>query len=128
MCINAVISDDLGLVRYGTPGIEMQHQGKRIAVFNHHQSVKRNWREAVMFAFGWHQTLFHAASSAHGFATEDGAVVYTWQCFGTLRENWFRRGAMNVDAFCYIVLPSEAPECVRLPDDEGDNMSQDNLE
>lgn len=135
MCVSAVISDYLGLVPYGTHGIEMQHQGRKIAVFNNHKSVKHNWREAVMFAIGWHQTLFYDAASAHVFATEHGAVVYTWQCFG--KQNWLRRGATNVDtctarkcrrAFCYTVLPTDAPESVRLPDDDGDNMPQDDSE
>ena len=120
MCVNAVISNYLGLVPYGTHGIEMQNQGGKIAVFANHASVKRNWREAVMFAIGWHQTLFYDAASAHTFATEQNAVVYTWQCFG--KQNWLRRGATRVDAFCYTVLPSGAPESVRLPDDDGDNL------
>jgi len=125
MCVNAVISDYLGLVPHGTHGIEMQHQGRRIAVFNNHQSVKRNWREAVMFALGWHQTLFYSAPEAQSFASQHEVVVYTWQCFG--KQNWLRRGATNVDAYCYTVLPIDAPESVRLPDD-GDDMSQDDLE
>jgi hypothetical protein len=137
MCINAVISNYLGLVPYGTHGIEMQHtctcrlrkcrcQAGKIAVFANHASVKRNWREAVMFAIGWHQTLFYDAASAHTFATERNAVVYTWQCFG--KQNWLRRGATRVDAFCYTVLPADAPESVRLSDDDGDNLPRGNLE
>ena len=130
MCVNAVISKYLGLVPYGKHGIEMQHQGRKIAVFANHKSVKRNWREAVMFALGWHQTLFYSASEAQAFATERTLVVYTWQCFGTLRENWLRRGATNVDGFCYTVLPADAPESVRLADDDGDapRMPQDDSE
>ena len=126
MCISTTISNYLGLVSYGTHGIEMQHQGRKIAVFINHQSVKRNWREAVMFAIGWHQTLFYSATEAQSFATERSLVVYTWQCFG--KQNWLQRGATNVDAFCYTILPGDAPESVRLPDDDGDNMPQDNLE
>lgn len=126
MCVDAVISDYLGLVPHGTHGIEMQYQGRKIAVFNNHQSVKRNWREAVMFAIGWHQTLFYSATEAQTFATERALMVYTWQCFG--KQNWLRRGATNVDAFCYTVLPTDAPESIRLPDDDGDNMPQDDLE
>ena len=126
MCISATISNYLGLVSYGTHGIEMQHQGRKIAVFQNHKSVKRNWREAVMFAIGWHQTLFYSATEAQAYATERNLVVYTWQCFG--KQNWLRRGATNVDAFCYTVLPSDAPESVRLADDDGDNMPQDDLE
>ena len=126
MCVSDVISAHLGLVPYGTHGIEMQHQGRKIAVFANHQSVKRNWREAVMFAIGWNQTLFYSASEAQSFATERSLVVYTWQCFG--KQNWLRRGATNVDAFCYTILPGDAPESVRLPDDDGDNMPQDDLE
>ncbi len=128
MCVNAVISNHLGLVSYGTHGIEMQNQGKKIAVFANHKSAKRNWREAVMFALGWHQTLFYSASEAQAFATERNMVVYTWQCFG--KQNWLRRGATNVDAFCYTVLPADAPESVRLADDDGDapRMPQDDSE
>lgn len=126
MCISATISNYLGLVPYGKHGIEMQHQGRKIAVFANHKSLKRNWREAVMFAIGWHQTLFYSASEAQIFATEHNAVVYTWQCFG--KQNWLRRGATNVDAFCYTVLPADAPESVRLADDDGDNLPQDDLE
>jgi hypothetical protein len=128
MCINAAISNYLGLVPYGTHEIEMQHQGKKIAVFANHKSAKRNWREAVMFAIGWHQTLFYSASEAQAFATEHGAVVYTWQCFG--KQNWLRRGATKVDALCYTVLPADAPQSVRLADDDGDasRMPQDDLE
>ncbi len=126
MCVNAVISNHLGLVSYGTHGIEMQNQGKKIAVFANHKSMKHNWREAVMFAIGWHQTLFYSASEAQAFATERNMVVYTWQCFG--KQNRLRRGATNVDAFCYTILPGDAPESVRLPDDDGDNMPQDDLE
>ena len=122
MCISAPVSNYLGLVPYGTHEIEMQHQGKKIAIFVNHKSAKRNWREAVMFAVGWHQTLFYSALEAQAFATEHGAVVYTWQCFGT--QNWLRRGATNVDAFCYTVLPTDAPESVRLPDDNGHSKSQ----
>ena len=126
MCISATISNYLGLVSYGKHGIEMQYQGRRIAVFQNYKSIKRNWREAVMFAIGWHQTLFYSASEAQAYATERNLVVYTWQCFG--KVNWLRRGVTNVDAFCYTVLPNDAPESVRLADDEGDNMPQDNLE
>ncbi|CAG0941146.1 hypothetical protein ANRL1_00406 [Anaerolineae bacterium] len=126
MCISPTISNYLGLVPYGIHGIEMQYQGRKIAVFANHQSVKRNWREAVMFALGWHQTLFYSASEAQAYATGRSLVVYTWQCFG--EQNWLRRGAENVDAFCYTVLPIDAPESVRLPDDDGDNMPQDDLE
>jgi hypothetical protein len=128
MCINAAISNYLGLVPHGTREIEMQHQGKKIAVFANHKSPKRNWREAVMFAIGWHQTLFYSAAEAQTLADERGGVVYTWQCFGTLRENWLRRGATKVDALCYTVLPADAPESVRLADDDGDNMPQGDLE
>jgi hypothetical protein len=120
MCVNAVISNYLGLVPYGTHGIEMQNQGGKIAVFANHASVKRNWREAVLFAIGWHQTLFYDAASAHTFAGERNAVVYTWQCFG--KQNWLRRGATRVDAFCYTVLLDDAPESIRLSDDDGDNL------
>jgi hypothetical protein len=126
MCISAAISNYLGLVPYGKRGIEMQYQGRKIAVFKNHKSVKRNWREAVMFAIGWHQTLFYSVSEAQAFATEHGAVVYTWQCFG--KQDWLRRGATKVDAFCYTVLPGDAPESVRLADDDGDNVPQDDLE
>lgn len=126
MCISPTISNYLGLVPYGTHGIEMQYQGRKIAVFANHESVKRNWREAVMFAIGWSQTLFYSASDAQAYAAERKLVVYTWQCSG--EQNWLRRGATNVDAFCYTVLPSDAPESVRLPDDDGDNMPQDDLE
>lgn len=128
MSVNAAISNYLGLVPYGKHGIEMQCQGRKIAVFANHKSVKRNWREAVMFALGWHQTLFYSASEAQAFATEHSTVVYTWQCFG--KQNWLRRGATNVDAFCYTVLPADAPESIRLADDDGDasRMPQDDLE
>ena len=126
MCISATISNYLGLVSYGKHGIEMQYQGRRIAVFQNYKSIKRNWREAVMFAIGWHQTLFYSATEAQAYAIERNLVVYTWQCFG--KQNWLRRGATNVDAFCYTVLPSDAPESVRLADDDGDNMPQDDLE
>ena len=125
MCISATISNYLGLVPHGKHGIEMQYQDRKIAVFANHQSVKRNWREAVMFAIGWHQTLFYSASEAQAYVTERNLVVYTWQCFG--EQNWLRRGATNVDAFCYTVLPSDAPESVRLANDDGDNMPQDDL-
>jgi hypothetical protein len=130
MSVDAAISNYLGLVPYGKHGIEMQHQGRKIAVFANHKSVKRNWREAVMFAMGWHQTLFYSGMEAQAFATEHSMVVYTWQCFGMLRENWLRRGAANADAFCYTVLPADAPESVRLADDDRDasRMPQDNLE
>ena len=128
MCVNAAISNYLGLVPYGQHGIEMQHQGRKIAVFANHKSAKRNWREAVMFAVGWHQTLFYSASEAQAFATEHSMAVYTWQCFG--KQNWLRRGATKVDAFCYTVLPVNVPESVRLADDDGDasRMPQDDLE
>jgi len=126
MCTSATISNYLGLVPYGKHGIEMQYQGRRISVFQNYKSIRRNWREAVMFAIGWHQTLFYSATEAQAFATERNLVVYTWQCFG--KQNWLRRGATNVDAFCYTVLPSDAPESVRLVDDDGDNMPQDDLE
>ena len=126
MCIDVVISNYLGLVPYGTHGIEMQYQGRKIAVFDNRQSVKQNWREAVMFAIGWHQTLFYSASEAQSFASERNMMVYTWQCFGM--QNWLRRGATNIDAFCYTVLPTDAPESVRLPDDDSDNnMPQDEV-
>ena len=126
MCVNDAISDYLGLVSYGKHGIEMQYQGRKIAVFANHPSVKRNWREAVMFAIGWHQTLFYSATEAQAYATERNLVVYTWQCFG--KQNWLRRGTTKIDAFCYTVLPTDAPESVRLADDDGDNMPQDDLE
>lgn len=126
MCISPTISNYLGLVPYSTHGIERQYQGRKIAVFANHKSVEENWREAVMFAIGWHQTLFYSASEAQAYATERNLVVYTWQCFG--KQNWLRRGATNVDAFCYTVLPIDAPESVRLPDDDGDNMPQDDLQ
>ncbi len=126
MSVDAAISNYLGLVPYGKHGIEMQHQGRKIAVFANHKSAKRNWREAVMFAIGWHQTLFYSAREAQTFATERNMVVYTWQCFG--KQNWLRRGATKVDAFCYTVLPADAPESVRLADDDGDNMPQDDSE
>ena len=126
MCISATISNYLGLVPYGMHGIEMQHESRRIAIFANRKGTKQNWREAVMFAIGWHQTLFYSAEEAQSFATQRNLVVYTWQCFG--KQNWLRRGATNIDAFCYTVLPSDAPESVRLSDDEGDNMSQDDLE
>ena len=128
MCISAPISNYLGLVIYGKHGIEMQHQGRKIAVFANHKSVKRNWREAVMFAVGWHQTLFYSAAEAQTYATERNLIVYTWQCLE--KQNWLRRGSTNVDAFCYTVLPSDAPESVRLADDDRDasRMPQDNLE
>ena len=77
MCINATISNYLGLVPYGRHGIEMQNQGKKIAVFANHKSAKRNWREAVMFTLGWHQMMFYSASEAQAFATERGMVIYT---------------------------------------------------
>jgi hypothetical protein len=104
----------------------MQYQGRKIAVFTNYKSVKHNWREAVMFAIGWHQTLFYSATEAQVFATERNLVIYTWQCFG--KQNWLRRGATKVDAFCYTALPTDAPESVRLADDDGDNMPQDVLE
>ena len=126
MGIDATISNYLGLVTYGKHGIELQYQGRRIALFQNNKSVKRNWREAVMFAIGWHQTLFYSAAEAQAYASERNLVVYTWQCFE--KQNWLRRGATNVDAFCYTVLPSDAPESVRLADDDGDNMPQDDLE
>ena len=126
MRTSATISNYLSLVPYGKHGIEMQYQGRKIAVFTNQQSVKRNWREAVMFAIGWHQTLFYSATEAQTYATERNLVVYTWQCFG--EQNWLRRGATNVDAFCYTVLPIDAPESVHLADDDGDNMPQDDLE
>jgi len=126
MCMSETISTYLGLVSYGTHGIEMQYQGRKIAVFTNHQSVKHNWREAVMFAIGWHQTLFYSATEAQAFATERNLVVYTWQCFG--KQNWLRRGATNVDAFCFTALPVDTPDSVRLADDDGDNMPQDDLE
>ena len=128
MYISAPISNYLGLVPYGTHGIEMQHRGRKIAVFVNRKSAKRNWQEAVMFAIGWHQTLFYLASEAQTLAEERGGVVYTWQCFG--KQNWLRRGATKVDAFCYTVLPGDAPESVRLADDDGDasRMPQDDLE
>ncbi len=126
MSVDAAISNYLGLVPYGKHGIEMQHQGRKIAVFANHKSAKRNWHEAVMFAIGWHQTLFYSAREAQTFATERNMVVYTWQCFG--KQNWLRRGATKVDAFCYTVLPADAPESVRLADDDGDNMPQDDSE
>ena len=125
MCISATISNHLGLIPYGKHGIEMIYQGRRIALFQDNQSVKRNWREAVMFAVGWHQTLFYSATEAQTYATERDLVVYTWQCFG--KQNWLRRGMTNVDAYCYTVLPSDAPESVRLADDMGGNMPQDDL-
>ena len=125
MRVNAPISDYLGLVPYGEHGIEMQDQGRKIALFVNNKSLKPNWREAVMFAIGWHQTLFYDAASAHTFATERNVVDYTWQSFG--KQNWLRRGATRVDAFCYTVLPVDAPESVRLPDDD-DNRSQDKLD
>jgi len=118
MCINSAVSNYLGLVPYGSHGIEMQYQGKKIAVFTNHKSVKRNWREAVMFAIGWHQMLFYSASEAQSFATLHKTVVYTWQCFG--KQNWLRRGATIVDAFCYTVMAVDAPESMRLADDDGD--------
>jgi len=126
MCISATISSYLGLVTHGKRGIEMQYQHRRIALFTHHSEIVGNWREAVMFAVGWHQTLFYSAEEAQAYATERNLVVYTWQCFGN--ENWLRRGVTNVDAYCYTVLPSDAPESVRLADDDGDNMPQDDLE
>jgi hypothetical protein len=126
MGIDAIISTYLGLVPYGKYGIEMQYRGRKIAVFKNHKSVKRNWCEAVMFAIGWHQSLFYSAIEAQAYATEQNLVVYTWQCFG--KQNLLRRGATNVDAFCYTVLPIDAPESVRLADDDGDNMPQDELE
>jgi hypothetical protein len=126
MCVSATISNYLGLVPFGKHGIEMQYQGRKIAVFKNHKSVKSNWREAVMFAIGWHQTLFYSVTEAQTHATERNLVVYTWQCFG--KQNWLRRGATNVDAFCYTVLPSDAPESVRLADDFGGNMPQDDLQ
>ena len=124
--MSATISNYLGLVTYGKHGIEMQNQGRRIALFQNNQSVKRNWREAVMFAVGWHQTLFYSATEAQAYATEHKLGVYTWQCFG--KQNWLRRGATNVDAYCYTVLPSDSPESVRLADDFGGNMPQDDLQ
>ena len=124
--MSATISSYLGLVPYGKHGIEMQYESRRIAIFANHTSTKQNWREAIMFAIGWHQTLFYSAEEAQSFATQRNLVVYTWQCFG--KQNWLRRGAANIDAFCYTVLPSDAPESVRLSDDEGDNMPQDDLE
>jgi hypothetical protein len=126
MCISATISNYLGLVTHGKHGIEMQFQSRRIAVFANHREVECNWREAVMFAIGWHQTLFYSATEAQAYVAKQNLVVYTWQCFG--KQNWLRRGETNVDAFCYTVLPSNAPESVRLADDDGDNMPQDDLE
>jgi hypothetical protein len=123
MCVNAVVSNHLGLVLYGTHGIEMQREGRRIAVFTRRKSVKRNWREAVMFALGWRQTLFYSASEAQIFADEHCLTVYTWQCFGT--QNWLRRGPTVVDAYCYTVLPSDAPESVRLADDTMPDLRSD---
>ncbi len=126
MCINTAISSYLGLVTHGKRGIEMQYQCRRIALFTQRSEIVGNWRDGVMFALGWHQTLFYSAEEAQVFATERGMVVYTWQCLG--KENWLRRGATNVDAYCYTVLPGDAPESVRLADDLGDNMPQDDLE
>jgi hypothetical protein len=126
MCVSATISNYLGLITYGKHGIEMQYQGRKIAEFKNHKSVKRNWREAVMFAIGWHQTLFYSATEAQAYATERNLVVYTWQCF--TKQNWLRRGATNIDAFCYTALPTDAPESVRLADDDGDNMPQGDQE
>ena len=126
MCMSETISTYFGLVSHGTHGIEMQYQGRKIAVFTNHKSVKHNWREAVMFAICWHQTLFYSATDAQVFATERNLVVYTWQCFG--KQNWLRRGATNAEVFCYTALPTDAPESVRLADDDGDNMPQDDLE
>lgn len=73
--VNAAISSYLGLVPYGMHGIEMQHEGEKVAVFDDHKSVKRNWREAVQFAIEWHQMLFHDAAEAQAFATQRGGVV-----------------------------------------------------
>jgi hypothetical protein len=126
MCISAPISNHLGLVTYGKHGIEMQHQGRRIALFQNNKSLKRNWREAVMFAIGWHQTLFYSATEAQDYANERNLVVYTWQCFG--KQNWLRSGVTIVDAYCYTALPNDAPESVRLADDFGGNMPQDDLQ
>ena len=126
MCISATISNYLGLVASGTHGIELQHQGRKIAAFAEHASTKRNWCEAVMFAIGWHRTLFYSAAEAQAYAIERNLEVYTWECFG--KQNWLRRGVTNVDAFCFSVLPNDAPESVRLADDIGGNMPQDDLE
>jgi hypothetical protein len=65
----------------------------------------------------------------HGIEMQcQGRKIATWQCFG--KQNWLRRGATNVDAFCYTVLPADAPESIRLADDDGDasRMPQDDLE
>jgi hypothetical protein len=123
MCVNARISHYLSLVSHGTHGIEVQNGGRRIAVFNRHKSLKRNWREAVQSALERKALLFLQAKEAQSFVEQHGGVVYTWQCFGT--QNWLRRGVMNVDALCYTVLPTDAPESVRLPDDNGHNEPQD---
>ncbi len=123
MCINDVVSNYLGLVPHGKTGIEMQHEGKKIAVFNLRKSTRSNWREAVQFSLEWHKLLFDLAGDAQSVAERTNRVVYTWQCSGV--QNWLRRGASIVDALCYTVLPLEAPESIRLPDDEGDTMPQD---
>ena len=112
MRISSTISNFLGLVPYGNHGIEVQHEGKQIAVFVRHKRIKRNWREAVQFALERRELLFQTAQQAWDYAKQHGGATYTWNCYE--KQNCLRRGVSHVDALCFTVLPADAPESVRL--------------
>ncbi|MEW5883378.1 MAG: hypothetical protein AB1725_04040 [Armatimonadota bacterium] len=51
-------------------------------------------------------------------ALRGGGSVYSWKTTG--RANWLERGFSVVDVLGYVVLPSELPATIDMPDDTGE--------
>ena len=49
--------------------------------------------------------------------------VYSWKTVG--KSNWLERGYRQVDTLAFVVLPSEFPESIELPDDEPEESVDD---
>lgn len=48
-------------------------------------------------------------------AARTGGRVYSWKTVG--KSNWLEEGYRQVDTLALVVLPSELPESIELPDD-----------
>jgi hypothetical protein len=46
---------------------------------------------------------------------EDGFAWFTWKTSGL--ENWLEKGLSIVDSLGYLILPSNLPEFIDMPDD-----------
>ena len=50
--INPKLSEQYGIVNYGKIGMEVQRDGKKIAIFTARSTQADNWQDAVTFCQG----------------------------------------------------------------------------